>query len=109
MRYLFLIALLGMTGCVVDADSVPPQEETAPDQSPEPGGYYDRGDDLDPCPSTVEVLKLPDGTTQHVVIPGLCAQYYHYEGDPPPDEELFDPDVNVNPEVMPMDDTTNSL
>lgn len=108
MRYLFLIALLGMTGCIVDADSTPPQEESAPEQSPEPGGYYDRGEDLDPCPSTVEVLKLPDGTTQYVVIPGLCARYYYDKGDPPPDQEISDPTVNINPESMPTEDS-NSL
>lgn len=93
MKYLFLIALLGMTGCIADADSDPPQEETVSDQLPNPG-YYDRGDDLDPCPNTIEVLKLPDGSTQQVVVPGLCAKYYRFEGDPPPDQEIYNPEVN---------------
>lgn len=98
MRYLFLIALLSVTGCVLEAESFPPeQEQVSPDQSPgKPAGDFVGHEEQGSCPSTVEIIKFPDGSLGYITIPGLCDMNYIDKGDPPPDQ-IINPQNKINP------------
>lgn len=102
MKYLIMLAALGLAGCAMEVDSNPPeQEQTVEEEAPLPGPPYDREDTWNPCPGTYETLHAPDGTTYTIYLPGLCNLNYHDKGDPPPDEQLnpkINPPEEVNPE-----------
>ena len=97
-----LIALtLACTGCAVPVETGQAVEVfEAPKESPDMSSYEQGGGEPDgACPATIAYLPDGNGGIIEVRLPGLCNQFYLYQGYPdptinPPNSDNLDETIN---------------
>jgi hypothetical protein len=96
------ILCLVLSGCLVQTAETSEGRDnssTPTEQSEGPGPDQEAPLEPNPCGSTIEILKLPNGEQAIAEIPIECNIFYIDRGDPPPESQQHhtgDPEIQIN-------------